>query len=171
MQNEDPSYAGGANVVSLEDARRNFIALGAAEARCLAYVRGPRVEEVPPPFILLGLDSELCVEKRRATKIALIGTLRSVRSGLIPLLSGCVAISSLGRPLETEGTLEEYLLLFNGVASEVDEFPTGDARKHWSADAIAERDAQLDEFERKVRSDVMNACERLETALVAELKG
>lgn len=171
MQNEDPSYAGGANEVSLAEARRNFIALGATEARCLAYVRGPRVEEVPPPSILLGLDSELQVEKQRASKIALIGTLRSVRSGLIPLLSGCVAISALGRPLETEGTLEEYLLLFNGVASEVDEFPKGEARKHWSADALAERDAQLDEFERKVRSDVMNACERLETALVAELKG
>jgi hypothetical protein len=72
---------------------------------------------VPPPSILLGLDSELQVERQRASKIALIGTLRSVRSGLIPLLAGCVAISALGWALDREGPLEEYLLLFNGVAS------------------------------------------------------
>jgi Cysteine-rich CPCC len=47
VQNEDHSYSGGANHVSLDEARRNYIEHRAAEVRCLAHVRGPKVEEVP----------------------------------------------------------------------------------------------------------------------------
>ncbi len=96
VQNEDPFYAGGANQVSLDEAKKKFVELGAADFRCLAHVRGPYVEEVPPPPMLQGLDSELRAIKERAVKVALLGTVRSIRVGLIPLLEGCTAISALG---------------------------------------------------------------------------
>jgi len=47
VQAEDPDYAGGANHVSLNEARRNFGAFGASEKRVLRYVRPPRPEEMP----------------------------------------------------------------------------------------------------------------------------
>ena len=47
-QFEDPEYEGGANKVSLREARENFRAFGAAEERFLDNVRPPRAEEKPP---------------------------------------------------------------------------------------------------------------------------
>ncbi|MBV8315055.1 MAG: hypothetical protein JOZ53_08965 [Planctomycetaceae bacterium] len=47
VQFEDPSYTGGANEVSLAEARRNFLGSGAAEPRSAGWVRPPRDEEKP----------------------------------------------------------------------------------------------------------------------------
>jgi hypothetical protein len=47
IQGADPEYAGGANVVSLREARENFRTLGACEARFRNNVREPTPEEVP----------------------------------------------------------------------------------------------------------------------------
>ena len=48
VQNRDPSFWGGANKVSLHDARRNYRAFGASEARLVTFVRPPRPDEYPP---------------------------------------------------------------------------------------------------------------------------
>jgi hypothetical protein len=46
-QNRDPGYAGGANRPSLDEARRNFAALGAIESRLVHYTREPTSDERP----------------------------------------------------------------------------------------------------------------------------
>lgn len=48
VQNDDPSYAGGANEPSLMEARRNFERWGAVEPRFLPFVRTARPDEFPP---------------------------------------------------------------------------------------------------------------------------
>lgn len=48
-QGRDPEFAGGANVVSLREARENFRTLGAVEARFRSNVRKPTPDEVPGP--------------------------------------------------------------------------------------------------------------------------
>lgn len=48
VQNADPSYSGGANHPSLDEARHNFQAFGATERRFVQYVRQPLPEEMPP---------------------------------------------------------------------------------------------------------------------------
>ena len=48
-QNDDPSFAGGANEPSLLAARANFKRIGASEERVMPFVRVPRPEEVPDP--------------------------------------------------------------------------------------------------------------------------
>ena len=45
MQAEDPDYKGGANVVSLNTARRNFQDFGASEERFTVNVRPPNPDE------------------------------------------------------------------------------------------------------------------------------
>lgn len=40
-----PDYAGGANGVSLIDAKKNFLEIGAVEARFVKEVRAPRPDE------------------------------------------------------------------------------------------------------------------------------
>jgi hypothetical protein len=48
VQARDPGYAGGANEVSLRQARENFRRFGAAEARFSSKVRRPTPDEIPP---------------------------------------------------------------------------------------------------------------------------
>lgn len=47
IQFRDPDYAGGANEVSLSDARKNFEAFAASSESVRSKVRPPRAEEVP----------------------------------------------------------------------------------------------------------------------------
>ena len=47
VQCDDPDFAGGANTVSLNQARANYKAFGAAEKGFLSHVRSPRPEETP----------------------------------------------------------------------------------------------------------------------------
>lgn len=42
---EHPDFAGGANKVSLNDAKKNFAAFGATEERFRQYVRAPKAAE------------------------------------------------------------------------------------------------------------------------------
>ena len=45
IQLDDPDFEGGANNVSLLQARKNFLRFGACEERCLPYVRKPTADE------------------------------------------------------------------------------------------------------------------------------
>jgi hypothetical protein len=49
VQYYDPAYEGGANAVSLFEARSNYAQFQASEARFWGKVRRPRADEVPPP--------------------------------------------------------------------------------------------------------------------------
>jgi hypothetical protein len=46
VQKEDPDYAGGANRVSLNEARANFVRYGAMEERFAPNVRAPLPDEI-----------------------------------------------------------------------------------------------------------------------------
>jgi cysteine-rich CPCC protein len=48
VQFHDPDYRGGANKVSLNEARQNYAAFGASEERLKHLLRPPREEEIPP---------------------------------------------------------------------------------------------------------------------------
>lgn len=47
VQFRDSSYVGGANSVSLDQARENFTAIGAIDEKSLRAVRRPLPEEIP----------------------------------------------------------------------------------------------------------------------------
>ncbi|MFN3326555.1 MAG: CPCC family cysteine-rich protein [Bryobacteraceae bacterium] len=47
VQFEDPNYAGGANKVSLNQARQNFATFGAKSQEAVKWVRKPLPEELP----------------------------------------------------------------------------------------------------------------------------
>jgi hypothetical protein len=48
VQFDDPCYEGGANGVSLNQAKLNFKKFGAAKERLIEYVRRPLPDEIPP---------------------------------------------------------------------------------------------------------------------------
>ena len=47
VQNKDPDFPGGANEVSLNQARKNYALFGAIEKKFIKYVRNPLFEELP----------------------------------------------------------------------------------------------------------------------------
>jgi hypothetical protein len=47
IQSEDRRYKGGANEMSLEEARKNFQLYGAVDKEFLKNVRKPKTEEIP----------------------------------------------------------------------------------------------------------------------------
>ncbi|MGA2597107.1 MAG: CPCC family cysteine-rich protein [Bryobacteraceae bacterium] len=47
VQAADPTFEGGANSMSLEQARRNFAEYGAVSREALGRVRNPRPDEIP----------------------------------------------------------------------------------------------------------------------------
>lgn len=47
VQYRDPSYEGGANTISLDQARANFLAIGAMNNESLEFVRKPFLNEIP----------------------------------------------------------------------------------------------------------------------------
>ena len=47
VQFDDPDYQGGANYLSLNEARSNFVNFGAAKKESLPRVRPPRDDEIP----------------------------------------------------------------------------------------------------------------------------
>ncbi len=50
VQYRDPEFAGGANTMSLNEARRNFVRLGAIDEASRELVRQPTDEEMPTAF-------------------------------------------------------------------------------------------------------------------------
>ena len=63
----------------------------------------------------------------------------------------------------------EHLRFFDIIAGEVDEFPLGEVRKDWAADALAAADRQFAEYEARMFDQITVACSSLTEALLPEL--
>lgn len=135
------------------------------EVRNAIHVRGPLSEEVPPPVLLSGLASELHAAKVRGVKVRLLAIARSIAAGHIGLLDGCSAKAATAFPLNDEGPLEDLLRGFVAVSDEMDEYPVG-TRELWAAEALEAKDAELREYEQRVRRGVLADCARMEALLV-----
>lgn len=70
VQYRDPCYEGGANKVSLKEARLNFSTFGASEKRCLKFVRPPLEDEKP---LLAFKDLDPVVRSNAARALGQIG--------------------------------------------------------------------------------------------------
>jgi hypothetical protein len=90
-------------------------------------------------------------------------------AGQIGMLEGCCGVAAVAWP-SNEPELGEILRTFEAVASEVDEFPTGETRELWSPEALRIKDAEAAEFEFRGRDTVQNACGLLPERLEAELQ-
>lgn len=169
VQNEDPQYGGGANSLTLEQARNHYIEIGASQREFLNKVRPPTPEEMPILRLLGGLDRERQAQVHRQAKIHILATLRGMLFGRIDVIDGCDCIVTLA--LQVDSPWEEKLRLFKDVASECDEFPRGSARQEWEPDALARRDLELAQYTDRIRDRVLSACRGLETLLKADLRG
>ena len=79
----------------------------------------------------------LAQDKREIVSVA-----RRILNGSSGIIAGAREIT---RVRFTSHSIEkdQELLVFGGIASETDHLPVGDARKHWSAEALAAKDAEI----------------------------
>lgn len=164
VQQDDPQYAGGANHVSLATARLNYIRIGACEAEFLPSVRSPKVEEIPTWRSRL---PEREGDWDLGVKCSVIATARGILAGTIGILDGSSAMACTAVGLDQED-LRKHLLVFNIVASEIDDIPTGEARNLWEPEALAAKDAEAAAYASKVAPEVLDACRAIEAALQQE---
>lgn len=169
VQNDDPTYRGGANHVSLKEARRNYVVHGAAEPGHASFARLVEFDEIPYPALPYGHEDARHSSTQQALRRTMIGVARSIRGGRIGLVQGCEAIASMAYQADADGRLAEALRGFMVVASELDDYPLGPGRAVWEPSALAEKDARLRDHEERIRDVVIRDCARLESVLVAEV--
>jgi Cysteine-rich CPCC len=114
VQNEDPSFEGGANNVSLLTARDNYVRFGVCEPQFSKDVRPPTLAEIPPPIIITGLEPLKQKAVVRGIKTLLLGIARGILSGNIGTFDGCEAIAAVSFPLD-ERELADILRTFDVV--------------------------------------------------------
>lgn len=168
VQNSEPSFTGGANATSLTCARRNFARCGACDPASTDRVRPPRIEEVPTPPFVWGLDLDKRDAEVRGIKMLLLGIVRAMLSDRISTFNGCTAISALSWPFVSESESAAYSI-FDGVASEIEDLPNAHTRHLWSPEALKREDAKAADYERRVKAAVEHACVRLKDRLQSEL--
>ncbi len=88
-------------------------------------------------------------------------------SGHIGIFEGRFAIANLSIPLD-RAELEDVLRFFTIIAGEADDFPMGEVRKLWDSEALRIKDAEAADYERRIRTDVLDACYRLRNYLEAD---
>ena len=148
IQNDDPSYEGGANTRSLRQAWQMLFD---------ASPRDPVLVEVPG-----WLEPDRLNSDEPYRQILLAGIARSMLRGTIEILLGCLEIARIASRDCPAGPLRSI----KAVASEVDELPRGSVRALWAPQALALKDAEWVFYEAQVRSSVLADCQRL----IAELR-
>lgn len=167
VQNEDPQYTGGANSLALEQARHNYIEIGASQREFLNKVRPPTPEEMLIPRVLVRLDKEAQAQVYRQAKIHILAILRGMLSGHTNVVDGCNCVTAMA--FQVGSPWEEKLRIFEGIASECDQFPRRSVRHEWEPHALARKDLEMAQYADIIRKTVLSACHELEMPLKAEL--
>ena len=93
-----------------------------------------------------------------------------VLDGKVDLVSGCRRI--LAYRSRISGIADETWDVFVAIASETDDFPVGDVRDTWDADALAAKDADVAAYVEEVRPAAREAFgEIVRVGLGVERKG
>ncbi len=169
VQNAEPQWCGGANSVDLEQARLNYIKVGASQPEFVSKVRVFTPEEMP---ILLLFGEEHREQVDRQTKIHVLTVLRGMLANHIDLVEGCgyvVAFTGRLGPSAEGSSWAAELPLFLGIASQFDDFPRGSVRQEWQRDALARMDLEQARYVDTIRERVFSEARELEERLKAEL--
>jgi hypothetical protein len=96
--------------------------------------------------------------KRQRTELVRVA--KGILNGTIPILEGARAISSLGGEVGLPED-DEDLMTFVLIDSDTDHLPVGDTRQHWAADALAEKDQEIESAESWYHQMAIDSCRRL----------
>lgn len=95
---------------------------------------------------------------KRWSRQTAVATARSVINGDIGIIEGSIKLFGLSHKFVATWHTDPDFRIFGSLASETDHLPTGSARQHWSASALARADQNIARIEENARADVMAAC-------------
>jgi hypothetical protein len=94
-----------------------------------------------------------------AAHVALIETATAMIEGKIDLIEGVRKLSNLRHYVSNPNS--EVFLPIRGVESETDHFPVGERRNSYSQSYLNKVDAELDEYLRRSKSSILDACRQI----------
>lgn len=94
----------------------------------------------------------------KETRGQMVRIARGIVNGAIGIVSGSRELARMRFGSTTEH--DRDVLVFVGIDSETDHFPLGDVRRHWNAEALKAKDAELRDYEARVKERAFQACER-----------
>src|SRR5438445_10689637 len=88
-----------------------------------------------------------------------VRTASGILDGSIGLISGARRLSGLSHRLHADR--DPDFVTFIGIDSETDQFPVGDVRQQWDAQALAKYDAERDQAEQHYRPYGLESARKL----------
>ena len=82
---------------------------------------------------------------------------RRILSDEVGIIAGAREMTCVRFRSHTNEQRDEEFLAFVGIASETDHLPVGDVRRHWAADALIRKDAEIIEAEDFFRERALEA--------------
>lgn len=83
---------------------------------------------------------------------------RAVLDGKLDVIEGSRKLAGYANDIVPDWAADSDFVVFGAIASETDDLPIGEARRYWSAAALAEGDATLERYASAVAGDVRAAC-------------
>jgi hypothetical protein len=86
---------------------------------------------------------------------------QSVLDTRMGVIEACIALAGFESHIVPNGSRDADFGIFGVVASDTDHLPFGEVRKHWSADALARADIEIEAITWHYRENVIAACANL----------
>ena len=97
-------------------------------------------------------------EEVRDAQQAVVERATAIIEGRPGVLEGCKQLAAVGHKLLADRFDDEDFSLFDAIACESDNLPTGTARQYWSAEGLEREDREIARYEAVVREQVHAAC-------------
>jgi hypothetical protein len=86
---------------------------------------------------------------------------QAILSGELGVLEGCIPLASLAHALVPNWAADPDFVVFGALASEIDHLPFGSVRGHWSVEALARADGEIERITESAREEVFVACRNI----------
>jgi hypothetical protein len=98
------------------------------------------------------------LETRGRLRPKAVSVATSVLNGRTGIIQGARELATIGHVLVDNWALDPDFVVFGGVASESDDLPVGKDRERWDPTALVDKDAEVQDYETRVRSTMYKAC-------------
>jgi hypothetical protein len=95
-----------------------------------------------------------------STQRKVVETARAMLNGQLSFLVGSRRLAALRHEVDVAGSDADFLI-FVGIDSETDAFPLGEVRRHWSPEALAKLEPEIQNAENWAAEVGRDACESL----------
>lgn len=83
---------------------------------------------------------------------------QAVLNGTLGVIEASRVLAGYAHDIVPDWSIDPDFVVFGAIASETDDLAIGESRRYWSAQALAESDAKMQDYTSAVEGDVRAAC-------------